>query len=315
MKIEVLKSKHSKLFFDEYCRYFKKTKMPYATRISPDFFKNRIINSTLYKTDCSVILLSDSGDFYGLAIANLNANPIQKNSKQLFLNLFFAKPTYELKLINHILAIAKENNCEKMITSLQWNGVWAGIPTHWHDTISIFKQSGGRIKTGELYLELELDSFAVNVNPSLGGYEIVFYKPAYFEALKKVLADNFSIGWQYEVLSKVNMEIEPFNGYGLGKTYNPKDVMLMKKGNEICGFCIVQSQTNNDTAFFGPIGLAIEHRGQGLGHFLLQSSLEYLKSLGKLQLGLWTNYEIYQRFYKPMGFYKKCETVHFEWIL
>ncbi len=315
MRIEPLNPIHSKLFFDEYCRYFKNTKIPYGNKISSEYFNDRIIKSSLYATDCSRVLLSNSGGFGGIAVANLKANPIDKRSKQLLLNLFFAKPAYESRLINHILDVATENNCEKVVTSLQWGGVWPGIPKHWHKTRSLFEQSGGIMSDGELYLELNLNSFKLKTNPDLGDYEIIFYKSSYFEALKLFLMENFSVGWQYEVLSKVNAEIEPFNGYGLGKTYNPSDVIIVKRGNKICGFCMVQSQMKNPLAFFGPIGLAVEHRGKGLGSFLLQFTLEYLKSLGKLQLGLWTNHEIYQRFYKSMGFCTKCETVHFEWTL
>jgi len=115
------------------------------------------------------------------------------------------------------------------------------------------------------------------------------------------------------VMSKVDETFESFNGYGLSKTYRPNDLIVVIFQNKICGFCIVQSQTNNEMAFFGPVAILKEHRGKQLGGIILEKVVEYLQGLKKTKMGLWTNDVIYQKFYKHYGFTKTGETVHVEW--
>lgn len=317
LKIEPLQLQHFKIFAEEYARCFGGLVLPYGKQITEDFLKKRLFNSQLYLTDFSNIFLTKNNEICGFILANLRKNPTQIHSSEMYLHLFFIDEKhrnqgYGKQAFKYLFDYAKENKITKILTSLQWGGIWPGIPTQLNEVILFCEKMGGEIKTGEFFLELEMGNF-LKKEIKLNDYEIRFFEQTDKENLHQYLKQNFGIGWQCEVMSKVDENVEPFNGYGLSNTYRPKDVIVVTFENKICGFCIVQSQTNNDMAFFGPIAISKEHRGKQLGGIILEKVIEYLQSLKKTKVGLWTNEMIYQKFYKNFGFTKTGETVHVEW--
>jgi GNAT superfamily N-acetyltransferase len=305
-------SKHFKELFDE-C--FGLRDAPYGKNISSNFLEKRVFASSIYSTDCSKAIFSKSGELCGFAIANFNAHPLQKQSDALYLNLFFIADAYRNRglgqaLINELVTEARIQGKKLVKTSLQWAGIWPGILSHWKNEIGFCQKTGGQLKPGELFIEVDLqqalsrrDSNAI-VRP---------YSASDFEALQELLVKNFSVGWTHEVFNKVCRHFDNFNGYGLAFPYCPEDVLVAESQKGICGFCVVQSTTDDKMSFFGPIGIDPDFRRMGIGSQLLFDAIDYLKDKGKEKMGLWATERNYNRFYQHFGLPKTFETVHVEW--
>jgi len=317
MKIETLQPQHIEIFNQEYEKCFDKFDLPYGKKLEKYFLEQRIFNSQIYSFDFSKIILTKKNDICGFILANLKKNPLQTHSSEIYLHWFFINEKYRNQgcgkyIFKYLFDYAKNNGIYKIITSLQWGGIFPGIPTQLNGVVLFCEKMGGVIKTGELFLELEMKHF-IKKEIRLNDYKIRFFEEMDKEKLYQHLKANFGIGWQCEVMSKVDKSFEPFNGYGLSNVYQPNDVIVVTFKNEICGFCIVQSKTDHEMAFFGPIAISKEHRGKQLGEIILEKVIEYLQNLKKTKIGLWTNDIIYKKFYQPYGFIKTGETVYVEW--
>jgi len=311
---------HAYGFSRLYNNTFIDSEMPYGNVIQSDYIKNRLFNSKIYKTDCSCALLTQSDKLCGAAIANLRGTPFQEESDRLYLNMFIIDDAFRnkglgQKLFDELVAVAQKNNIQSIKTSLQWCGIWPGIFSHWDKAILFCQKTGGTQKKGEIFLELDLFKefqpidFKTNLKKSI---VLRQFKYKDIHSLSHFV-QKFGAGWLHEVLNKVSGEYEFFNGYGLSSPYNPEDVFVAEHNNTICGFCIVQSNTKSDMAFFGPIGVQKNMRKHGIGASLLFKSIQYLKKKGNRRLGLWTNMDIFDTFYSQFGFQKTYETMHFEW--
>lgn len=318
MKIEPLLPLYIPMFNREYESCFEQLDIPYGKTIEHNFLEKRIFNSKLYPFDFSKILFTKNNDeVCGFLLANLRKNLVQSRSSEMYLHLFFINEKYRKQgcgkeVFQYLFDYAKSNHITKITTSLQWGGIWAGIPTQLTSAIYFCRKMGGEIKAGELFLELEIAKFERKEIKS-NNYKIRFFKESDRKELLQYLKQHFGIGWQCEVMSKIDENFEPFNGYGLSNVYQPNDVLIISFQNQICGFCIVQSQTDHEMAFFGPVEISKEHRGNQLGGIILEKVVDYLQGLKKTKIGLWTNDVIYEKFYKHYGFVKTGETVHVEW--
>jgi GNAT superfamily N-acetyltransferase len=120
--------------------------------------------------------------------------------------------------------------------------------------------------------------------------------------IKAFMLMEFPGRWPYDLEEKVRRE-----GY-------PHCVMGLFKGETIVGFARIQKwddkvamaggvwrkDLGDHWGSLGPIGVAEDERGKGLGHALLGASLEHLKNLGvKRCLIDWT---ILEKFYGAHGF-------------
>ncbi len=218
---------------------------------------------------------------------------------------------YGNMLLDALLTDAKKNGKKSVMTSLQWGWIWPGFFVHSDKDIEFAKKTGARLAPGELYVELscrEINAEILNTgdpNYYSKSIKIKHYEDKAFKSLQYLLKYEFGTGWTHEVLNKVSTDFECFNGYGLASAYNPMDVFIVYYNDELCGFCIVQSQTGTNQSFFGPIGLTENMRGNGIGKFLTFEALDYLKKMGKNKVGLWTNVKIYNAFtlciYRPYG--------------
>jgi GNAT superfamily N-acetyltransferase len=317
VKIETLQPQHIEIFNQEYEKCFDQFNLPYGKKLEKDFLEQRIFKSKIYPFDFSRVFFTEKNEVCGFILANLRKNPTQTHSSEIYLHLFFInekhrKQGYGKQAFEYLFDVAKNNRINKIITSLQWGGIWAGIPTQLNDAILFCEKMGGEIKKGELFLELETKNF-IEKDVELNNYKIEFFEESNKESLYQHLKQNFGIGWQCEVMSKVDESFEPFNGYGLSNVYQPNDVIVVTFENKICGFCIMQSETDHEMAFFGPIAISKEHRGNQLGGIILEKVVKYLQHLKKTKIGLWTNDVIYEKFYKNYGFLKTGETVYVEW--
>jgi GNAT superfamily N-acetyltransferase len=324
MKIINLKAEHSDQFKKKFDETFAASELFYGNTISKDFLTKRLFKSSIFPSDFSKIVITDNGKIGGFAIANLRRNPGQKSSDYLYLNLFFIAPEFQnqglgTKLIKNLLKTAKERNKKGMITSLQWCGIWSGLLAKWERTIKFCKRTGGVVQKGEIFLEYDLFSnvderkYNLSLNKN---FEIRAYDKKDLRKFHLFVSKNFGIGWTHEALRKVSHTYESFNGYGLAETYDPGDVWMISKKNDILGFCVVQSgseEIDNEKCFFGPIGIAHELRGKGLGGLLFFKAANYLRGKGKKVMGFWTDQNLYFKFYKKFGIKKTHETVNIKW--
>jgi GNAT superfamily N-acetyltransferase len=319
MNIETLTFAHCDDFYREYTRCFESLSLPYGQILASNFLEKRLFSSELYATDCSKILITASGQVCGFLLANTRKNARQHESTALYLHLLFIFPEFQRqgygkKTLAFLRDHAKHHQLSHIETALQWGGIWPGIPQSLQSAIAFSQHTQAHLNTGELFLELSLTEFCPPISLCLTeGYAVRFYQCTDKYALRSFLITHFSIGWMTEVMSKVDNTVETFNGYGLSETFNPNDILLITYQAQICGFCIVQSHTESDMAFFGPIGLSPMHRGRGMGDVIMTKIVDYLKSIPKLRIGLWTNEVIYEKFYKKYGFKKTYETCHAVW--
>lgn len=301
---------------------FSSLELFYGAEMEENFLNRRLFSSKLFSTDCSLIEYTDNGDICGAVLANLRPHPEQVNSTNIYLNHLLVSPDASgticgQQLIAELIASARKLRKNKIVTSLQWAGVWPGILSTHEQCLNICRKTGARLSKGELFIISDIAKttarVARNARSSIPGVELRPYQDRDFDELHNLLTEQFSVGWLYEVLSKVNNEYESFNGYGIAYTYQPGDVFVALHKSKVCGFCVVQSSTFDNRCFFGPIGIDRQLRNTGIGTRLLLKSLDYLRGKRKKTIGLWTSKPIYERFYKRFGMQKSMETLNAEW--
>ncbi len=301
--------------------------LPYGSRLPDHFLANRLFDSCLWSTDCSRILVTPEWKGVGLVIANRRANPASVASDWLCLQLLCVAPDWQRQgwgrmLLNGLLATAASEGKQGVITSLQWAGIWPGIPTSLTAMRAFGDQTGADWRPGEIYLEKNLlEPWPVacpgRLAPPDDGITPVAYVNRHYAGLRSLLWDHFSIGWQCETLSRLDSIYEPFNGYGLAttseSTYPGRGIWILEREGQVIGFCVVHAGPDSPTAFFGPIGLLPEWRGRGLGTRLLLLAATQAQDWGRHSLGLWTSAPLAEGFYRPLGFVPVAQTRHAAW--
>ena len=312
-----------------YDRTFMQADIPYGQQLPGNFLANRLFGSCLWSYDCSRILLTQAGEGVGLALANRRLNPAAPETDWLWLQLFCIAPAWQGRglgrlLLNNLLETAAATGKRGLATALQWAGIWPGILAGLQTMQTFCNRTGVRWRPGEIYLEknlLERTAESGIACPScLGdGVTLLDYDNRHRQSLTALLRDHFSIGWQHEVLSHIDPDYEPFNGYGLAAgpdAHHPSGtILLLEQQSQVVGFCLLQAGTTASIAFFGPIGLQPEWRGYGWGSHLLRAAAHRLRAQGWHRLGLWTSAPLAQRFYAPLGIYPVTTTQHAEWRL
>lgn len=307
-----------------YQEAFSGMELYYGRYIGDEFMQRRLFSSGLYSTDCSIVHRDGDRELDAAVFANLRKSPDQISSDSLYLNLILMKPDLDGKysakgLIEELLGIAESAGKRRVVTSLQWSGIWPGILSSYIQAIEICRDTKARLSHGEVFLvadisrTLHLAQRGLQNLPS--NLEIRQYYDEDYDKLHQLMMRNFSIGWLHETLSKVSADYESFNGYGLAETYRPDDVLVVMDKQRLCGFCVVQSVTDGYRSFIGPLGMAPSYRGQGIGPHLFLKALEYLHGNSKKSVGLWTSRSIYQRFYSRFDMTEAMSTYSAEWRL
>ena len=294
----------------------------YGEYINDEYIQRRLFSSVLYITDRSIVHRVGDCELDAAVFANLRKSPDQVSSDSLYLNLIVMKPdidgkTSATRLIKELLKIAERAGKRRVVTSLQWSGMWPGILSNYTQAIEICRETKARLSHGEVFLvadisrTLHLAKRGFQNLPS--NLEIRQYYDEDYDKLHRLMMRNFSIGWLHETLSKVNVDFESFNGYGLAETYRPEDVLVVMDKKRLCGFCVVQSVTDGYRSFIGPLGMEPSYRGQGIGTHLFLKALEYLNGRSKNSVGLWTSQSIYQSFYSRFDMTETMSTYSAEW--
>lgn len=182
------------------------------------------------------------------------------------------------------------------------NNFFSGIPAPNTASASFFKKMGFTLND-ENHFDLindvsafDFDSIKVPLCDD-GMYETRPITKADFGSLEEFFDKEFPTRWKQEVM-----------GY-LDNGGDPEFVLALLKGGEVKGFCrvSVHRQANDYNMYFGnnwgslgPIGIAKDIRGCGLGNRILRDSLRYLKKIGAHNVNIdWT---VLRKFYGQFGF-------------
>jgi GNAT superfamily N-acetyltransferase len=292
-----------------YDEVFREGQLPYGQRLPPDYLQSRVFESSLWETDCS-LLATNRGRVSAVAVANLRCHPEESAGDFLPLNLLLvgSEPNDRraaTELLQTLAEKAAVHGKTKIGTSRQWAGLWPGLllPQQQAAADACIAE-GAHLEPGEVFLLLEpqqVIGLGSGDSSRCCGVWIRNYRAGDFDALHTVLERHFGIGWRYEVLSKVSLDYEPFNGYAITHPYAPEDLAVADTEDGLVGFCSVQTVTQGSWAFFGPIGLTPAFRNLGIGSLFLTWSCRRCLQRGKVLMGIWTNEPIYKGFYKGFG--------------
>lgn len=309
-----------------YDRAFAHATIPYGRQLPAAFLEKRVFGSLLWSSDCSRGVVTEAGEWVGLAIANRRRNPDSSEGEWLWLQLFCIAPAWQRQgmgrhLLQSLLATAAAEGKQGVVTSLQWAGIWPGMPVGLDAMRAFCLHTGAALSPGEIYLEKTLQEPEANDGEEgplfQDGMRVVSYGHIHQEGLGVLLKEQFSVGWQQETLSRIDPAYEPFNGYGLADTFDPvapgRGVLVAEYAGQVAGFCVVQAGEAPLTGFFGPIGLWPRWRGRGWGSRLMRAAIQYARGLGWERLGLWTSAPLADGFYIPLGWRTVSVTQQAEW--
>ncbi|MEO5340920.1 MAG: GNAT family N-acetyltransferase [Magnetococcus sp. MYC-9] len=305
---------------------FARAALPYAHRLPELFLANRVFSSCLWPSDCSRMIRTTGGEWVGFALANRRANPAAEEGAWLWLQLVCIAPRWRRqgfgrRILNSLLEQAAQEGREGVATSMQWAGIWPGIPAGLTAMHRFCDRTGASLRPGESYLVRDLRAAwpltcAARRPIDQEGVKLLACTPSHHASLRVLLQEQFSMGWQHETLSRIDPGYEPFNGYGLATTWEPgqagRGIWIAEHWGEVVGFCVVQ-QDAEGACHFGPIGLRLAWRGRGLGTRLLRTAADEVVRAGGDSLGLWTSALLAGGFYAPLGFRPLVTTRHAVW--
>ncbi len=305
---------------------FSTADLPYGRRLPDNYLRNRVFSSSLWSSDCSCILVAPGGEGVGVLLANRRLNPASAEGEWLWLHLLVVAPAWQRQglgrmLLHSLLERAGREGRRGVATALQWSGIWPGVPLGLTAMGAFCTGTAARLRPGEVYLAKNLSEpwpqASLDKAYSLReGVTVQAYTGQHREGLQRLLRELFSVGWQHETLSRIDPGYEPFNGYGLASTHDPgqpgRGVWIVTDRGRVVGFAVVQAGADG-TAFFGPVGLRPEWRGQGLGQGLLMATARQARAWGCHTLGLWTSVPLAEGFYCPLGMQQVTTTQHGEW--
>ncbi|WP_130472189.1 GNAT family N-acetyltransferase [Candidatus Magnetaquicoccus inordinatus] len=296
-----------------YNRLHAASPLPYGKEMPADFVQQRLLRSSLWSSDCSRLLIDCSGQLRAVVLANHRRNPGLQQNESMLLHWLGVEPEWQRKgwarqLLQELFFLAQREQQTVLQSALQWSGIWPGVPQGLLAMEQFVEQTAGSWQTGELFLQCTpaevLGRMATRKANTDKNISIILYESRHQQAVQRLLQEHFSIGWQHELLSRIDPHYDPFNGYGLATTYNAahpgKDLLLVVAEQEIIGFCALHTE-KRELAFFGPIGLHPAWRQQGIGTDLWQAALRQADAAGCQKLGLWTSLPIAQGFYLPLG--------------
>lgn len=99
--------------------------------------------------------------------------------------------------------------------------------------------------------------------PRAAGYVIRRAQPFEITPVRRFIADTFGVGWADEV--------------SVGFANKPVSVYIAVTAGSVVGFGAYECTRR---AFFGPTGVASQHRGNGLGRALLVACMWGLREMG-----------------------------------
>lgn len=198
--------------------------------------------------------------------------------------------------------LLKAAGIKKIIVAGEMNNFFSGIPDPKKASMEFFKNLGFVLNSEEHFdlandvSKVDFDSISVSSCDD-NSYETRPVKKEDYKSLEAFLNKEFPGRWKQEVMEYLS------NGG------DPKYVLVLMNDRAVKGFCriSVNSRANDYDMYFGqnwgslgPIGIAKNIRGCGLGNRILCDSLRYLKKIGANNVNIdWT---VLRKYYGQFGF-------------
>lgn len=287
---------------------------PAEFRITAELLEQNTVKSPVFDWGTSQIEVDDAGQVLGFVAFKRSAASLYKGPSldQAHMSaLAYRDPRVAVDLVADAKKILRNRGVNRVVFGADSRHFWPGCPSGFGPICSFLMVEGFE-ESGHVFdLERDLADYSMP-NPAPSAFQ---YRPLSTEddivALRVFLESEFPGRWFYDTMEKVRLEEDPSCVFG------------SFSGSKIVGFALVQNERqkvpiggavwnqslSEHWGALGPIGVADEYRGVGLGHGTLGMALEHLKSLGVRRCIIdWTTLE---DFYGRHGFeitrrYKSC---------
>lgn len=190
----------------------------------------------------------------------------------------------------------QKRGIKKIYIGQDFKNFFSGIPEPEEEKENFFKKCGFQLNFERHYdLEADITDNALmknfDLSPFTEYYSVDTYKNNKME-LHEFLEREFPGRWVYEA------------DEALADGKKPESIVLLwdKNKTELMGYCML-SVDENGYGGLGPIGIAQKIRGNHVGDYLLNQSLQQLKKIGAVRVNIdWT---ILKDFYGQFGFRAK----------
>lgn len=183
---------------------------------------------------------------------------------------------------------------KKWIVGQDFGCFFSGLPEVTEELCGFFRKNHFEVSDDDPYYDLEGN---VQNNPWMENYQADHFREQWSvhtynkeeTALLAFLEQEFPGRWKYEVE----------NALKAGKS--PDEIVLLwnQDRSQIQGFCMLGKEADG-RGKLGPIGIAKEARGNGVGEYFLWECLQQLKHLERDRVNIdWT---ILTKFYGKFGF-------------
>jgi len=287
---------------------------PAEFRITPALLEQNTVQSPVFDWGLSQIEVDDAGQVLAFVSFKRSAASLYKGPSldQAHLSaLAYRDPRVAVDLVADAKNILRNRGVNKIVFGEDSRHFWPGCPMQC-GSICGFLMVEGFTETGHVFdLERDLGDYRMPT-PAPDGFE---YRPLASEddivALRVFLESEFPGRWQYDTMEKLRAEED--SSCVFGAFLNSKIVgfaLIQHAGHRVpIGGAVWSESLGDQWGALGPIGVAKEYRGAGLGHGTLGKALEHLKSLSVRKCIIdWTTLE---DFYGRHGFqiarrYKNC---------
>ncbi len=250
----------------------------------------------------------DGHEIIGFIATKLSPNILPEYQKAAWLSTLCVDQAHRRMGLGSLMYKKAEDALKKagvknMIVAGEMNNFFSGIPSPSQQSRLFFSKLGFELNDREHYdlsadvSAIDFDRLAVQMNR---GDEFITKPLAAGDipALERFFDNEFPGRWKYEIMRYIK------NSGDLNQ------VIVLCKAQEVKGFCKVfvshgisddfTVQLGSDWGGLGPIGIANDIRGMGLGNRILCDSLKHLKMLGVHTVNIdWT---VLKEFYGQFGF-------------
>lgn len=278
---------------------------PSNFRIDPELFELNTVKSPVFDWGVSQIEVDDAGQVLAFACFKRSAASLYKGpslDRAHLSALAYRDPRVAVDLVADAKRVLRNRGVNRVSFGEDSRHFWPGCPCELGSVCGFLMVEG--FVDGDSVFDLERD---------LSDYTIPNAAPKEFEyrplstdddvvALRVFLEAEFPGRWLYDTMEKIRVEDDP--GCVFGSFLGSKLVgfaLIQHDGQKVpIGGAVWRGSLGEKWGALGPIGVADEYRGVGLGHGTLGSALEHLKGLGTRKCIIdWTTLE---DFYGRHGF-------------
>lgn len=277
---------------------------PERYRIDPELLRLNTVECPTFDWGASLIDMPDGKARGFVVVKKASAGSLYPGKKvdcAYIGALAFKQPQIGVDLLAQVKHVLYNRGVQYLNFGQDAWHFFPGCPTDCKKLMNMLMIEG--FSEGREFFDLERDlADYSNAHPAPDGAVIRPLTPADVPALKEFLQSEFAGRWCYDVEEKISRE------------KNAGCVLGIFQGKDLDGFVRVQSYKDKfkmagacwhmalgeNWGSLGPIGIAEDKRGQGLGHALLGQAIEHLKKQGVERCIIdWTDKNA---FYEKHGF-------------